>query len=148
MIFMTPVKPLIKDSPYKLTAVFNPSTATAHTLSGLKSAHTGLQMKNVPGLKQAFQFCAWGGTSGGVYAPCIYSHARLVPAGDSGFCCCVCMTPFERDLTPLFVDSILYILMQILPHAKSERISNLTFYSTECGLHACMAAKGLKWGSL
>ena len=58
------------------------------------------------------------------------------------------MTPSERDLTPLFADSLMYTLMQILPHAKSERISNLTFYSPECGLHACLAAKGLQWGSL
>ena len=36
-------------------------------------------------------------TSGGVYAPCIYSHARWVTVGDSGLCCCfTCVTSFER----------------------------------------------------
>ena len=28
-----------------------------------------------------------------------------VTVGDSGLCCCVCVTFFERRLTPLFVDS-------------------------------------------
>ena len=37
----------------------------------------------------------WGCTSGGVYVPCIYTHARWVTVGDSGLCC-TCVTYFER----------------------------------------------------
>ena len=37
----------------------------------------------------------WGCTSGGVYVPCIYTHVRWVTAGDSGLCCCACMTSLE-----------------------------------------------------
>ena len=53
------------------------------------------------------------------YVPCIYPHTsgcggvmylvftrcQAVTAGDSGLCCCVCGTSFERYLTPLFVQS-------------------------------------------
>ena len=37
----------------------------------------------------------------------LYLHARQVrvTTGDSGLCCWVCVTPFEHELTPLFVDS-------------------------------------------
>ena len=35
-------------------------------------------------------------TAGGVYVPCIYSYARRVTLGDSGLCCCVCVTSFGR----------------------------------------------------
>ena len=45
-----------------------------------------------------------GCTSSGVYVPCIYTHARWVTVGNSGFCCYTCVTYFERLLTPLFVD--------------------------------------------
>ena len=38
----------------------------------------------------------WGCTSGGVYVPCIYSHAWWITVGDSGLCCCTCVTYFER----------------------------------------------------
>ena len=63
--------------------------------------------------------CTWGCTSGGVYLHCIYTHARSelhklhqrytharwVTVGDSGRWCCTCVTYFERQLTPLCVDS-------------------------------------------
>ena len=45
-----------------------------------------------------------GCPSSGVYVPCIYTHARWVTVGNSGLCCCTCVTYFERLLTPLFVD--------------------------------------------
>ena len=38
----------------------------------------------------------WGCSSGGVNVPCIYSHAGWVTVGDSGLCCCVCLTSFQR----------------------------------------------------
>ena len=40
-------------------------------------------------------------TSGGVYVPCIYTHAKRVTVSDSGLCCCTCVTYLER----LCVDS-------------------------------------------
>ena len=45
-----------------------------------------------------------GCTSGGVYVPCIYMHARCVTVVDSGLCCCTCVVYFERQLTPLCVE--------------------------------------------
>ena len=33
------------------------------------------------------RYIVWGGTSGGVYVPCIYANARWVTVGDSGLCC-------------------------------------------------------------
>ena len=47
-------------------------------------------------------------TSGGVYVSCMYMHTRWVTVGDSGFCCCACVTSFERWLTPLCVDVIVH----------------------------------------
>ena len=37
--------------------------------------------------------------SGGVYVPCTYTHARweLPYWGDSGLCCCVCVTSFDFE---------------------------------------------------
>ena len=37
----------------------------------------------------------------------LYLHAcqERVTAGDSGLCCCTCVTYFERQLTPLCIDS-------------------------------------------
>ena len=46
----------------------------------------------------------WECTCGGVYVPCIYTHARWVTVGDSGLCC-VCVRYFKSWLTPLCVDS-------------------------------------------
>ena len=39
----------------------------------------------------------------------------LDTVGDSGLCCCVCVKSFERDLTPLCVDSasLIFIKMQV-----------------------------------
>ena len=47
-----------------------------------------------------------GCASGGVYVPCIYTACQVrITVGDSGLCCCVCVTSFERELTPLRVDT-------------------------------------------
>lgn len=40
--------------------------------------------------------------------------------------------------------SILCILTQILPRARSNTILDFTFYCPAHGVHACVAAKGLK----
>ena len=38
-----------------------------------------------------------GCTSDGIYVPCIYTpHQVRVTVGDSGLCCCTCVTYFER----------------------------------------------------
>ena len=45
-------------------------------------------------------FIFFGGCmSGRVYVPCIFSHAWWVTVGNLGLCCCVCVMPFERQLT-------------------------------------------------
>jgi len=41
----------------------------------------------------------------GVFVPCIYTHACWVTTDNSGLCCCICITYFQCDLTPLCVDS-------------------------------------------
>ena len=48
---------------------------------------------------------SWRCTSCGLCVPCIYMHARWVIIGDSGLCCCTCVTYFKDSLTPLCVDS-------------------------------------------
>ena len=37
--------------------------------------------------------------------PSVYTHARWITVGESGLCCCICVTYFERWLTPLRVES-------------------------------------------
>ena len=49
-------------------------------------------------------FTRIGCISGGVYVPCIYSHARRVTVGDSGFWFVLVLTISSAKLTPLFVD--------------------------------------------
>ena len=54
-----------------------------------------------------------GCTSGGVYIPSTYTHARWVTVGNSGLCCCTCVTYFERWLTP----HVLILQLELQPSA-------------------------------
>ena len=44
----------------------------------------------------------WGCTCGGVYVPCVHACQVRVTVGDSGLCCCTCVTYFKRWLTVNF----------------------------------------------
>ena len=63
-------------------------------------------------------------SSGGVYVPYVYSHARWVTIGDSGVC--VCVLCFEHKVTPLLVDSVSsvssYQVQWSLPYFKGSVI--------------------------
>ena len=49
-----------------------------------------------------------------------------VTVGDSGLCCCVCVTSFERLLTPLFVYSGTGALGVVLFQVISDRVFLIT----------------------
>ena len=81
----------------------------------------------------------WGCTWGGVCVPCIDTHARWVTVGDSGLCCCVCVTSFECWLTPLCVDSA-----QALWASLCFRLITRQFQATACSQQAlCQEHKEL-----
>ena len=44
-----------------------------------------------------------------------------VTVGDPGLCCCVCVAPFERYLTPSCVDTEVLIFNSVSPWVKRER---------------------------
>ena len=56
----------------------------------------------------------WGCTFGGVYIPCVYSHARWSTVDDSGLCCCVpCLSSAIISLRLCFY-SILKMFGQVV----------------------------------
>ena len=48
----------------------------------------------------------WGCTSGGLCTLCLHACQVRVTVGASGLCRCTCVKYFERQLTPLCVDSV------------------------------------------
>ena len=64
-------------------------------------------------------------SSGGVHnILCLLTCQVRVIVGDSGLCCCVCVTSFERKLSPLCADS---------PHKSSfPLLSSRILGGTEC----------------
>ena len=56
----------------------------------------------------------WGGAFGEVYAPCILLAFQVrVTVGDFGFCCCIRVTSFEQQLSPLLKWLILALLVRV-----------------------------------
>ena len=67
----------------------------------------------------------WGCTSGGVY---IFTQCQVrVTVGESGLCCCICVTSFEHWLTPLCQCLFHTILDNIhTNHTEDKREPNRT----------------------
>ena len=56
----------------------------------------------------------WGCAFGEIYAPCILLACQVrVTVGDFGFCCCIRVTSFEQQLSPLLKWLILALLVRV-----------------------------------